>query len=719
MKPISKTKNHLRQVIHGAVVLGLAFPAVSAMAASGAMEEITVVAQRREQSLQEVPIAVTALTADALQKAGITSTRELTQSMPALNFSRSNSAFQPTIRGVGTRGNSAGDESNVAVYVDGIYQPELSSLAFDLLKIERVEVLRGPQGTLFGRNSTGGLINVITPKPSLESLSGDISATYGRFEERSVRGYLTGGLSDNVAFDIAALAYRDEGYMDDLVNGGDIGERESYAVRTKLLVQPSDTSELVLSIQYSDMADGSSVKGQPLNGNTVARALNPNTIISTVPRDIAQSYPTDITYEQLMVALQANFDFDNVRLESTTSYQDNDVFVSTDSDATPVRTTTVDVQPRSEYYSQEFRLFSKDNEVVDWMTGVFLFSGYGGFDPLTITTTSGAKILRDTRQDVDSWAVFAEGTFHITDALDFTVGARYTAEDREYNFDQNGVSVLDNIDTDFSETTPRVMALYRFNDNLNVYASYSRGFKSGVFNAFGNNPDPVEPEILDAYEIGLKAEPLDWLRTNVSLFYYDYQDIQVSARDGTSGLIKLLNAASAESRGGEFELTAQVSDELAVRFFVTYLDAEYNDFPGAQVSVPLTDSLGNITYKGNRDVIIDASGNSMIRAPKTSMNLALDYQKPLDIGILGISGNIFYSDEYYWEFANRLVQPSYTLANAEISLTTLDERYRFSLWGKNLTDEDVFQQMLPSTSGDIVSYERPLTYGVSVSANFN
>ena len=188
--------------------------------------------------------------------------------------------------------------------------------------------------------------------------------------------------------------------------------------------------------------------------------------------------------------------------------------------------------------------------------------------------------------------------------------------------------------------------------------------------------------------------------------------MQVSARDDSTGLVRLLNAASATMRGSEIEIQMVPNDELSVRMFATYLDAEYDEFPGADVVVPIGGNVGNVA------TIIDASGNDVIRAPEYSVNLSLDYSIPTKYGLMGLSGNVFHSAEYYWDFNNRLSQPAYTLINAEASWTTTDEKYRVSIWGKNLTDEDVFQQMLPATWADVVSYEKPVTYGISATVRF-
>ena len=188
------------------------------------VEDIVVTANRREQRLQDVPISVTAVTGDSLARSGVTDTRQLSQSMPSVVFSRVNSSFQPYIRGVGTRNANIGDESNVSLYIDGVYQPVMSSLGFDIVNVERIEVLRGPQGTLFGRNSTGGLINVITPDPQ-QQLSGEVVGRVGSYGERSLQGYITGGLTPTLSVDLTGGIAADNGYIKDLVHGGHLGRR--------------------------------------------------------------------------------------------------------------------------------------------------------------------------------------------------------------------------------------------------------------------------------------------------------------------------------------------------------------------------------------------------------------------------------------------------------------------------------------------------------------
>jgi len=683
-----------------------------------AVEDIIVTAQRREERLQDVPISITAVTGDSLLKAGVTDTRQLTQTVPGVVFSRVNSSFQPYIRGVGTRNANIGDESNVSLYIDGIYQPVMSSLGFDLIAIKRVEVLRGPQGTLFGRNSTGGLINVITPDPSFTP-EGRFVLRGGNYGEKSVQGYFTTGLTDTLAIDISGSVYRDTGFVKDLVRGGHTGDRSSDVIRGKLMFQPSPDFKAILSGSHTRYADSSSVSVQPLNGNTSARNTPPMTIIASNPWESALTNESGSKASTDQVAFQTEWNLGGVTLATTSAYITSTAQSLTDSDATPKAIQRIEANQASEYWSNEVRLLSNGSGAFSWIVGGFLFSGKGEFNPLIIFGANDATATAThTQQEVDSYAVFGEGTIRLGDRLSFIGGVRYTDEKRNYEADRAGTFLVPLQEASFDKITFRASAQYKFTDRVNMYASYSRGFKSGVYNGFATSLSaaaPVRPEQLDAYEIGFKSDIADWLRMNGAIFHYDYTDIQQSARDPATNLVVLLNAATAKVDGAEIEATMKFGRNLNVRGYATYLKARYDAFPGAQIYTPRTDGLG-----GN-DVTVpyDASGKNMIRAPRTTFGVSFDYTAETEAGDIGFAGNVFHSAKYFWDFQNRLTQPAYTLVNGEISFSPAGEPgIRLSIWGRNLTNEIVYSQMTSTTTADVVGFERPRSYGGSVSFTF-
>jgi|LADL02.1.fsa_nt_gi iron complex outermembrane receptor protein len=679
------------------------------------IEDIVVTANRREERLQDVPVAVTAVTGDSLMRSGVTDTRQLSQTMPSVVFSRVNSSFQPYIRGVGTRNANIGDESNVSLYIDGVYQPVMSSLGFDIVNVERIEVLRGPQGTLFGRNSTGGLINIITPDPQ-QTYEGRVVGRLGSYGERSIQGYVTGGLTQTLSFDITGSAYADNGVIKDLLNGGHTGRRSSEVVRGKIMFEPSEVFRAILTGNYTRYFDNSSVSVQPLNGNSVGNRPPVPTIQATRPFTTSIDTPVESSSKTSSVSLQTRFTFDGFNLETTSSYIDSSAISRTDSDATSKPLASVIAPQGSRYLSNEIRLLSTKNSNFSWILGGFQFSGSGEFEGLQTFSNNVLTGTNFTRQEVKSWAAFGEGTLELGDHLSIVAGLRYTTEKRNYEAQNTTTQLVPFREASNDKLTYRASVQYKFNPTANVYASYSRGFKSGVFNGFAlstTQANATRPETLDSFEVGFKTDPLPWLRVNGSLFHYDYSDIQQSARDPLTTLVLLFNAASAKVDGGELELTVRAGRNLNIRAYGTYLKAEYDSFPTAQIFRP-SGLGGNVAIAP-----FDASGKDMIRAPRATVGINFDWSHETDIGTFGLAGNVFHSAKYYWDFENRLTQPSYTMINGDISFSPAGmDDLRFSVFVRNLAKEVVYSQMTSTATADVVGFERPRTWGVSASISF-
>jgi iron complex outermembrane recepter protein len=596
------------------------------------VEDIIVTAQRREERLQDVPIAVTAVSGDSLARSGVTDTRQLSQSMPSVVFSRVNSSFQPYIRGVGTRNANIGDESNVSLYIDGVYQPVMSSLGFDIVNVERIEVLRGPQGTLFGRNSTGGLINIITPDPQ-QKLGGQIIGRVVSYGERSVQGYITGGLTPTLSIDLTGSVAADNGYVKNLVSGGYLGRRASEVARAKILFEPSDFFRAVLTGNYTRYFDNSSISVQPLNGNSLGVRAPAPAIIATQPWTTAIDTAVAARSLTKSGSLQTRFAFEAFNIETTSSYIASEALSQTDTDATTKPLASTVAPQVSHYLSNEIRALSTGSGPFTWILGGFQFSGNGAFNGLQTYSNGVLTNTYFTRQEVTSLAGFGEGTMRLGDHFSFTAGVRYTTETRNYTASNAaGVLVPFRESTD-DKITYRVSAKYKFSESANVFASYSRGFKSGVYNGFAiavTQAAITRPEVLDSYELGFKTDPLSWLRVNGSLFHYDYTDIQQSARDPATTLVILLNAASAKLDGAELELTARASRNFNIRAYATYLKARYDSFPGAQIFRP-SGLGGNVAVSP-----FDASGKDMIRAPRTTFGVNFDWSHDTEVGTFGV-----------------------------------------------------------------------------------
>lgn len=720
-----------------ALIAAIALPGMArAQETATKLEEIIVTAQRREERLQDVPLSVSALSGDKLARAGITDAYQLTQVMPGLTFSKTSLQFQPYIRGVGTR--QGPDESNVSVYLDGVYQPIMGSLGFDLIDVQRVEVLRGPQGTLFGRNATGGLINIITVDPQHE-FGGRVAARAGNFGEVSTQLYLTGPVFAGLAGSLSYSQNSDNGYIKDLVRGGHEGARKSNTVRAKLLFDPTDKFRAILSASTAYFDDPISTTNQPFQGNTVVNQLRPTPLYATQPWESAVGGP--VGYSWLTgLDLQTRTRFHGFDVATTSSYQKGGSSNLTDNDGSAAPIGGSRSKQPQRFITNEVRLISTADGPFSWIAGGYLFDGRIEFAPLQSYSNGVFLAPFFTRQDASSWAIFGEGNYKFSEHLRFTAGLRYTSEDRKYMVSSPSAVLVPTQMGSSNKLTYRGSLQYFFDEDTNIYFTVSRGFKSGVFNQFATsvaNSRYARPEVLDSYEVGLKADPLPWLRMNLSAFHYKYKDIQLNARDPVTNLNLLFNAARSTVKGAEAEITARATPNLNIRAYATYLDANYDTFATAVNFVPLMTlppggvPPGGVASQycpagigapcGNFAVApFDASGKDMVRAPRLTFGLSADYSVATDIGVLGVSGNAFYSAKSYWDFANRLAQPSYVLLNADVwwSKSEAKDALRIGIWGRNLGNELIQNQILSSAFGDVVVYDRPRSYGVSISKSF-
>ncbi len=680
--------------------------------------DIVVTATRREQKLQDVPVAVTAVTAESLGRSGASDIRNLTQVVPGFFGGRAAGVFLPVIRGVGSNSVSVGDESNVATYVDGIYQGDPFSTWTDLVKVDRVEVLRGPQGTIFGRNATGGLINVITPDPRFD-FSGLVSMRAASIEtgggDYNARGYVTGGLSDTIAADFAGIYRKSDNFVDDLVRGGKAGGYRVVNLRSKLMYESEGGDRIVLTGEFFDRRGSENVY-QPYENNTAGRAF-PGAILASEPWQLSADLRPRLITQRYSVALQTRFDLGDVNLETAGAYASNRTDQATDSDSSNILLATF-VAPRiaADYYSQEVRLLSNSTGPLQWIAGVYAFhlSGDSHFILSSRTSPAQALLVRtfDPVLETTSYAGFAEATYEIFSGLFVTGGIRYTHEKRTFDQVLNGVTLFpETAEKSFNKVTYRGTLRYEVGQDTNVYVTYSTGFKSGVFNMTGASPLATEPESLKALEGGVKSDITPWLRANLALYYYDYKDLQVTARDPLGPGYILQNAANATLYGGELETTLVPTDYFRVNTAIAYSNAEYDDFPLAQIFIPRPEG-------GNIVTTADVSGNRLPRAPRWTFNVSPSLDLPVGSGTLNINGTLFHSSTVYFDFLNYVKQDPYTSINSEISWRTADEKLRFSLWVTNLSNEKIMQEARPGALGTDVRYELPRRIGAGLEVNF-
>jgi len=676
--------------------------------------EIIVTATRRSERLQDVPMTITALSGDQLQGAGILSTQQLSQVIPGLNFTQSGSYPQPTIRGIGTRGVTAGDESVVPVYVDGVYQPMLGSTVMELNSVERVEVLKGPQGALLGRNAMGGAINVITRTPSPDP-GMDFSVSYGSFHQVIAKGYVTGG-TERFAVDLAALYNNDEGYITNIVTGARQGENNSYSVRSKALWTPTDNLKLTLSGSYAKSSSTLSATTQPLSGNTIARRFNP---LVALPRGPFESAVTDIGPAKLGVTNLSNlvaWEGSKVTINSVSGYQSVHNEVLNDSDGTAQRVAISSNARDSRSFIQELYAVSTGGGPLSWIVGGTYFYDKSSTNTDNLSTAFPSRVATRTvvsgQVVTNSFAAWAQLSLNLTDALNLSMGGRYTHDKKNFDIVNNVSLATISTGKSWSKFTPTATLKYELSPRSNVYLKVGQAFKAGIYASSTFSPTPADPETVTQYEIGTKTELASWIRINAATYYTDYKDVQVNVRDPITLAPRLQNAAAARIYGFDGDVFIRPGGGLTLRAGISLLNGRYRDYANAQVFGPT--GLG-----GNNATFIDASGKTLIRSPSFTGNIGADYTLKLASGAeIAASVNYFHSGISYWEASNRVVQPSTNVLNAQISLLEASRHVRFEIWGTNLLDEEYPLSIVSSTAADSQFFARPRSVGVRMAVEF-
>jgi iron complex outermembrane receptor protein len=673
------------------------------------IEEIIITAQRREQSLQTVPVSVAAFDGETLDAFGIDTSEDLAFLVPGLDIAHFRQGASPFLRAIGNPDTGAGNEASVALYVDGVYIAAQTAALFSLLDVERVEVLRGPQGTLFGRNATGGLIHLITRDPSGDPTV-EARVGYGNYGAFDGTFYGSTRISENLSTSLAVL-YKDQnkGYGINIPTGIDNNKTRQFSVRNKWALDLGETK-----IKFSaDYTDEDTSRG-------VARSTDEQSILFDGSGYLGNVFDTNWNLDPAVQGkvyganLEVRHDFGWAEFVSISAARSNDSDFVSDQDVTPLDIQEIDISEFNRTYSQEFQLVSAVTDKFDWITGVFLYSSEAGYDRFEIFGGAvGAVLDRVNQENTKSGSIFSQGVYKLSADTNLTMGIRYTEDKKNlvgtFLINGNAIASADSGYTKWSEPTWRLALDHQFNDNVFGFVSYDRGFKSGVFNTiFQITGEPVRPEILDAYEAGLKMDLMEGtMRLNTSVFVYDHQDIQLTQILGAASTL-LLNAAQASVFGVEVELQKAVTDRLQFRGTVAYLDAEYDSFPGAPHTVP-NPGGGNTV-----GLTVDASGTDMIRAPKWTASLLVDYTAPIETGELSFGIGYYYNDGFFWESDHRLTQDSYSLINASI-MWMINENFGIELWGKNLTDETYLLSSASAGFGDLSAGMPPLTYGISFS----
>ena len=729
--------------------------------------DIIVTAQRRDEKLRDVPISITALNADGLSKAGVANLQDLERVTPGLQLPLYGGFLRPSIRGISSGLSTLNDSSNVAVYIDGVYQPIQNGAIVDLPDVETIQVLKGPQGTLYGQNATGGAIIIDTVKPKFD-FKGELSASYGNYNEILARGYITGPISEKVAVLLSGSVADRDGFNLDLVRGGRDRGLRSVVVRGKILFEPSDRTSFLLSGFYADRKDSNAFATTPLNGNALGNSLVrlyksfgllPASVpVASEPHTFASTFPPDLTTWMWGASLKGKFEIGEAgTLSSVSAYQKFRTQSNLNVDSSALNFANVDpLVTRGDFYVQELNFASEKFGRFYFTTGAFYlhrkeefwpsnFTGFGFVNGAASQLSGVPDFVQNSyaRSKKDSYAAYLELNYDVSDQLTLTLAGRYSYERVRVSqnsllssFTNNPTQVEDpRGPQSFKKFTPRAVLRYKINDDHTVYASYSKGFKSGFVDgsqvgraSCPGGPqdvscfDPiVKPETVDSFEVGYKGRIGGMLDVSLAAFHYQYKQIQVFIYRAPTGFYQ--NAAAGRLNGFDFDLSLKASPELTIAVGGSYVDSKYTSFPGAQVyfQTPAAGcAAGGLPFPcGNFDRPTNVSGNQLQNAPKFTATASIDYHHDFSAGRIGLNLGMTYNSGFPFDVGNHIRQPEYVLLNGEISFAPSGlQGMRLVVWGKNLTNRDYIAGSLPTTFADSVSWAPPRTYGVRAEYRF-
>jgi iron complex outermembrane recepter protein len=709
--------------------------------------EIIVTAQRRSESLQEVPISITALSGDTLRKAGIQDTESLATLTPGLLVQRS-VVGKISIRGVGNENYTISGDPGVAVHSDGVYVARAAAGLFDLFDIERVEVLRGPQGTLYGRNATGGVINVLPNRPE-KNFGARIAGEVTNYNGYRVDGMVNVPLADDLAVRVAVMRNSRDGFTTNTnaaarARGfGDLDSKDVWAFRGQFGTTGGSPFEMRATIEYLD--DNSNLPpykylNRPTALPTSDFGGGANAFLPRNLRVVNEGYELAIPgttrgvgtdedvfkSRQLGIGLHLKYDFGSVALSSITGFRSTQFNWLNDGDGADIFYVNYIQQDDTDQFSEEVQL-TGGGDRLEWLLGGYYFNE-SGKSFIALPFTFGAALPFYIRIDgtakTDAIAGFGELRWKPTDRLKITVGARYSHEKRAaaYRYEINfGAPFVANPDlkADFNAFTPRVVVNYEAVDDINIYASATRGFKSGGFNLLAIQPG-FAPEKVWTYEAGIKTQFADRRITfNANVFYAKYDDIQVGQIINLSSV--LTNAAKATLKGAEVEFSARPNNAIELGATLAYLDAKYDNFCTGDPTRPTAPVSTGCTAANP----IQLAGNRFPRAPEFTLTGTAAYTIPIAEGGLTLRGDVRYQSKTYFTQFNRpeISQDGYTVVNARLTYTGAEGRYSFGGFVNNLFDKTYFTEVLESGAFNpqLVAQAYvapPRTYGVTASFKF-
>lgn len=663
--------------------------------------------------LQDTPLAVTAFSADMLEKTGIKDIRDLAAVTPNLLVTQNASFSQVYIRGIGSNNVFGGSDPSSTIHLDGVYLARPASYLSNFLDVERIEVLRGPQGTLYGRNSVGGTINVISRKPG-NMFEGKMQATYGSYNFARVEGYVSGPVvEDKLAASFSIIGSRRDGYLENVVPGvGDADNERTIGARGQLRFTPSTPLEIIIRTDYlhSDDALAGYIKMLQPTADPVA-----NSVINDLHKIAVNIQPTS-NRRQWGSAAEINYDLmPGMQLKSLTAYRANRLVQVGDTDGTSLNLRRTDQFEDQHQFSQEFNLVGSTGALT-YILGAYYFNEHIDV-AAAVTTFPTVRAGFSPTINTDALAGFAQGNYALTDWLTVTAGIRYTSETKridQYALNTSLITGLPlagnplsySLEDTYNAWTPKFGIELRPADGVLIYASATKGFKSGGFNFSSRNPNQgFDPETLWSYEAGAKLDLFNNLmRLNATAFHYDYSDLQVQSFL-SPGVVDITNASDAKVDGVELEGQLRPARWLRIGGNVAYLDARYANYTSALLA-------GNIPY--------DASGNRLNLAPKWSYSAFAELNTDVGDGAIFARGEYNYRSRQFFtaENAGLDTQAAYALLNASVGYTFPGDKFELMAFGRNLTDREYVTSTASFAAGRVGRVGEPRTYGIRAVVKF-
>lgn len=775
-----KRKRFRKTLLAGACTAGIFLSSGTAFAQSESesggedarytLDTVRVTAEKREESIMDVPLTVQAVDGAAIAESGIANLEGMKDLVPGLHVGTAGLSEQLFIRGIGS-GSNQGFEQSTGIYLDGVYFTiaRLSRLSF--LDTERVEVLKGPQSTLFGKGTIAGAVNIISARPQ-DTFGGGMTVNYNLDESayRSVEGYITGPVAEGISFRLAAKSASQDGFFYNTNKDRRDPTSDDFSIRGSLLADIGENLEVLLTAQTTRAnSTGRSQQIAFIDDPTDPRfprlqafidlvlAADPDADFSVDDRRTSGGvglYDDETGHDEAQAyTLQATYDFGSVALKSVTGYIDANWLESIDADGTPLSSVTSVLGQDIEQFSQEFRLESDAAGPLEYIAGVY-------YENSVIRTPDDAhsdlrfvdfglpfdgKTCGTSKWTDNTLGVFGQGTYAISDRLSFTAGARY--QESHKRFSKNHIiadpgdicaQTTDPVqlarmgalgrtpftvqsERDDDSFSPSLTVQFDVTDNSMIYASYRTGFKSGGFDVGQSSLNlatlQFDSEDADSFEVGLKSSVMEGRgQVSVSAFHNTFKDLQVSAFNGTTFTVG--NAAEAVSKGVELESRFLVTPAVTLGANLLYLDGKYDSFPGAACYKGQTAATGCVG--GAQDL----GGVRLQYAPEWSGSLDIDWRDQVWANYEGfVQGALtFATEQFLSPDANPVMQQDgYSKLNLRIGIAPVDQNWELSLVGRNLTDEMTgnFGYNIPLVDGAYVEGVDPgRTVAIQVRAAF-